>query len=71
MKMKNWKCDICGFETEVPENVDHVHHVCKSRGLGDTVAKVTKAFGIKPCGKCKKRQQALNSMVSYRKKEEK
>ncbi len=29
-------------------------------GLGDTVAAVTTAAGIKPCGGCKKRQAALN-----------
>jgi hypothetical protein len=31
-----------------------------STGLGDTVAAVTTAAGIKPCGGCKKRQAALN-----------
>lgn len=36
-----------------------------SRGLGDTVAKVTKAIGIKPCGGCKKRQKKLNDLVPY------
>jgi len=40
----------------------------RSRGLGDTVAKVIKAvtFGrVKPCGGCKKRQAALNRLVPY------
>ena len=32
----------------------------KPVGLGDTVATVTTAAGIKPCGGCKKRQAALN-----------
>jgi hypothetical protein len=32
----------------------------KPVGLGDTVAAVTTAAGIKPCGGCKKRQAALN-----------
>lgn len=32
-------------------------------GLGDLVAKVTGAFGVKPCAPCKKRQQALNNAV--------
>lgn len=36
------------------------------RGLGDTVAKVTSALGFKPCGGCKKRQEALNRMFSYK-----
>ena len=32
-----------------------------SPGIGDTVAAVTTAAGIKPCGGCKKRQAALNN----------
>mgnify|MGYP003151712521 CR=1 FL=1 len=36
-----------------------------SRGLGDTVAKITNAVGIKPCGGCKKRQEALNKKFKY------
>jgi len=36
-----------------------------SRGLGDTIAKVTKAVGIKPCAGCKKRQTKLNELVPY------
>ena len=39
-----------------------------SRGLGDTVAKITKSVGIKPCGPCKKRQAALNKAIPYKKK---
>jgi len=39
----------------------------KSRGLGDTVAKMTSAVGIKSCGECKKRQKFLNEKVPYRK----
>lgn len=38
----------------------------KSRGLGDTVAKVTKFFGIEPCGGCKQRQEILNDLVPYK-----
>ncbi len=37
----------------------------KSRGLGDTIAKVTSAVGIKPCGGCKRRQEKLNEMFPY------
>ena len=36
-----------------------------SRGLGDTIAKITKAIGIKPCGGCKNRQAVLNKLVPY------
>ena len=38
----------------------------KSRGLGDTIAKMTKAVGIKPCGGCKKRQEKLNKRFPYK-----
>ena len=35
------------------------------RGLGDAVAKVTTALGIKPCPKCKKRIERLNRAVPF------
>lgn len=37
-----------------------------SSGLGDTVEKIARAVGLKPCGGCKKRQQALNKLVPYK-----
>ena len=40
----------------------------KSKGLGDTVAKVIHKVSrgrIKPCGGCKKRQKKLNKLVPY------
>ena len=37
-----------------------------STGLGDTIAKMTKAVGVKPCGGCKKRQEILNKAVPYK-----
>ncbi len=37
-----------------------------SRGLGDTIAKVTKAVGIKPCGGCEERRDWLNKRVPYK-----
>ena len=40
----------------------------ESKGLGDTIAKMTKAIGIQPCGGCKKRQEALNKALPYNKK---
>jgi hypothetical protein len=65
--MKNkqdWVCAVCGreFKNVIPP----VHHTCKSRGLGDTIARITKAVGVKPCGKCKKRQEKLNKLLPYR-----
>ena len=32
-------------------------------GLGDAVANATKAAGVKPCGGCQQRQEALNRRV--------
>lgn len=37
-----------------------------SRGLGDTVARITSWFGIRPCGGCQRRQEVLNRWVPYR-----
>jgi glycosyltransferase involved in cell wall biosynthesis len=39
-----------------------------SRGLGDTVARVASAIGMKPCGGCKGRQNTLNRWWPYRPK---
>jgi hypothetical protein len=35
-----------------------------SRGLGDVIAKVTNAVGLKSCGGCKSRQKQLNKVLS-------
>ncbi len=37
----------------------------KAVGLGDAVAKVTSAVGIKPCGGCNKRKEVLNNAVRF------
>jgi hypothetical protein len=34
-------------------------------GLGDTIANLTNAIGIKPCTGCKARQEALNKLFPY------
>ena len=39
--------------------------VTDSRGLGDTIAKMTRAVGITPCGGCKQRQKKLNEIFPY------
>jgi len=44
----------------------------KSKGLGDTVKKIIdKATRgkVKPCGGCKKRQEALNRLMPYKNKD--
>jgi hypothetical protein len=35
----------------------------RDRGLGDTIKRATDALGIKPCGGCQKRREALNKMT--------
>jgi len=40
----------------------------KSKGIGDTIKKVIDKVTrgkVKPCGKCKKRQEALNKLMPY------
>ena len=38
----------------------------ESRGLGDTIKKVTEAIGLRPCGGCQARAQILNRLFPYR-----
>jgi hypothetical protein len=45
--------------------VDRSQDNLRSEGLGDTIAKITTAIGIKPCGSCKERQARLNAAVPY------
>lgn len=54
---KDWDC---------PFGMGPVTTTGASRGLGDTVAKITRAVGIQPCGGCKERQAALNALVPYK-----
>jgi hypothetical protein len=37
-----------------------------SRGLGDTIRKITTALHIPHCGGCEQRQEALNKMFPYK-----
>ena len=39
-----------------------------SRGLGDTIKKVTDALRIPQCGACKQRQVKLNRLFPYKEK---
>ena len=41
----------------------------KSKGLGDTIAKITKAVGIKPCKPCEERRKKLNKLFPYKRGE--
>lgn len=43
----------------------------ESKGLGDTIKKVTEKLGIKQCGGCKRRQEKLNRLFPYQKEPKK
>lgn len=38
-----------------------------SEGFGDTFAKITKTFGIRPCKKCDDRRKSWNEKLKYEK----
>ena len=38
----------------------------RSRGFGDSIAKLTKLLGVEPCGGCEQRRQTLNRLFPYR-----
>jgi hypothetical protein len=38
----------------------------KSKGLGDSIAKLTEAVGIKPCVSCEKRKNILNKLFPFK-----
>ena len=62
-----WECDLCGqvtAPTALPP--EKIYHACKSRGLGDTIAKAAAAIGFAKCGGCKDRQTKLNKAVPYK-----
>ena len=40
----------------------------QSKGLGDTIKKITNALNIPQCGACKQRQQKLNRLFPYKPK---
>jgi hypothetical protein len=40
-----------------------------SKGLGDTIKKITSKMGVKQCGGCKRRQQKLNRLFPYKPKD--
>ena len=71
-------CRACRTDADWRENVTGVRDFecpygvtessLPSQGLGDTIAKATRAIGIKPCGGCKKRQQKLNKAFPYKNK---
>lgn len=59
-----YRCPECGLTR--PRPFRHNCPLAPSRGLGDTVAKLTRKLGIRPCGGCKKRQALLNKLIPYK-----
>jgi hypothetical protein len=55
-----------GFVPKTPRVLNPVESSeIKVRGLGDVIARATSAIGIKPCGGCKQRQEALNKLIPF------
>lgn len=70
--MNMWTCEHCGFSADLAP--EHFPLTCacgakyqsrSARGLGDIVAKVTKAVGLRTCGGCERRRKALNKMFNF------
>lgn len=59
------KSQRTAFVRETRYWLESVQGTQRSRGLGDTIAKVTHFFGIEPCEDCKKRQETLNNKFPY------
>ena len=68
----NWwlcpQCDWLYYGPRAPRRNCPKATPPQSRGLGDTVARITKALGIRPCGGCRKRQAWLNRVFPYRRR---
>jgi len=52
----------------------YINHLKKvwsqpSKGFGDTFAKITKSFGIKPCDACEERRKTWNEKLAYAKEQ--
>ena len=51
-------------------NLEDVQAEVVQQGIGDTIAKITKFFGIEPCEPCEKRKKYLNEKYPYLKPKE-
>jgi hypothetical protein len=59
---------VMSFDENLKPSIDSYSVVDRSeymRGLGDVIARATSAIGIKPCGGCKQRQEALNKLIPF------
>lgn len=63
-KNSRYECPDCGATSDKPARRN-----CEASGaLGERVAAFTKSIGIKPCGGCQKRREALNRATVMAKK---
>lgn len=57
-------CERCGAKARVRHPQHFVTgHRCTHLGMGDVVARVTKAVGITPCKPCEERRKKLNGWI--------
>lgn len=61
-KVQTWGVELRDGRPVITELLAEVDGI---NGLGDVVAAATKAIGIKPCGGCQQRRQALNRIVPF------
>lgn len=61
-KVQTWGVELREGRPVITEMLSEVDGI---NGLGDVVAAATKAIGIKPCGGCQQRREALNKMMPF------
>ena len=61
-KVQTWGVELRDGRPVITELLAEVDAI---NGLGDVVAAATKAIGIKPCGGCQQRREALNKIVPF------
>lgn len=61
-KIQTWGVELRDGRPVITELLAEVDAI---DGLGDVVAAATKAIGIKPCGGCQRRREALNKLVPF------
>lgn len=61
-KVQTWGVELRDGRPIITEMLSEVDGI---NGLGDVVAAATKAIGIKPCGGCQRRREALNKMMPF------
>ena len=61
-KVQTWGVELRDGRPVITELLAEVDAI---NGLGDVVAAATKAIGIKPCGGCQQRREALNKLLPF------